>query len=98
MAVKLRMKRMGNRNRPFYRVAAIDGRKKRDGAVIEELGWFNPLVKDKTKQVELDRARCAYWLSVGAQPSETVAGLLKRAGLNPASGTRIEAQPDEAGA
>ena len=90
MAVRLRLKRQGNRNRPFYRVTAVDKRQKRDGRVIEELGWYNPLAKDESKQVSFDAERCAYWLSVGAQPSETVAALLKKAGLNPKPGQKQE--------
>lgn len=92
MAVKLRMKRMGNTHRPFYRVVSVDQRKQRDGLVIEQLGTYDPMTADETKQAKLDLPRCAYWLSVGAQPSETVASLLKRAGLNPAPGTPVESQ------
>lgn len=93
MAVKLRLKRMGSTHRPVYRLTAVDGRKKRDGRVIEELGQYNPREADPAKQANLKLDRCAYWLSVGAQPSETVAGLLHKAGLTPKSGTKAEAQP-----
>jgi len=92
MAVKLRMKRLGNTHRPFYRIVSVDERLKRDGRVIEELGTFNPLEKNEAAQVDLNLDRAAYWLSVGAQPSETVASLLKKKGLNPTPGTRAEAQ------
>lgn len=92
MAVKLRMKRMGNTHRPYYRIVSVDERKKRDGKVIEQLGTYDPLQSDEQKQVKADLPRCAYWLSVGAQPSETVASLLKRQGLNPTPGTAVEAQ------
>ena len=92
MAVKIRLKRLGNRNRPFYRVTAVDERNKRDGAVIEELGTYNPVDKLEERQVKLKLDRCAYWLSVGAQPSETVAGILRKAGLNPKPGTKVEDQ------
>lgn len=90
--VRLRLKRMGNRHRPFYRVAAIDQRKARDGKVIEEIGWYNPLDQDESKQIKLDKERAAYWVSVGAQPSETVTMLLKKEGLNPTPGTQIDQQ------
>ena len=90
--VKMRLKRMGNTHRPFYRIGVVDERKKRDGKLIEELGHYNPLEKDEAKQVTVKADRAAYWLSVGAQPSDTVAGLLKRAGLNPKSGTKAEDQ------
>lgn len=90
--VKLRLKRMGNTHRPFYRIGVVDERKKRDGALIEELGHFDPLQKDEDKQVTVKTERAAYWLSVGAQPSDTVATLLKRSGLNPKPGTKVEDQ------
>jgi len=54
-------------------------RSKRDGKVIEELGYYDPLAKDEDKQVVMQRDRVQYWLSVGAQPSDTVAGMIKRA-------------------
>ena len=92
MAVALRLKRFGTTSRPFYRVAALDKRKKRDGAVLEELGWFNPLLTDPAKQVNINLDRCRYWLSVGAQPSDTVRTLLKRQGvvMKPKPGTRVK--------
>lgn len=90
--VRLRLRRMGNRHRPFYRVTAIDQRKARDGKVIEEIGWYNPLDKDEAKQIKLDKERAAYWVSVGAQPSETVTMLLKKQGLNPTPGTTVDQQ------
>jgi len=92
MAVALRLKRMGNTHRPFYRIVSIDKRDKRDGAVIEQLGTYDPLGREQKAQVKMDQPRVAYWLSVGAQPSETVAGLCRRVGLNPKPGTPIEAQ------
>jgi small subunit ribosomal protein S16 len=92
MSVKIRMRRLGNRNRPFYRVNAIDTRTKRDGKVIEELGYYNPIEKDEAKALNLKLERVAYWLSVGAQPSDTVASLIKKKGLNPKPGTKVEAQ------
>ncbi len=81
MAVRLRLKRFGRRHRSFYRVNAMDSRAPRDGRVIEELGWYDPEAKEPDKQLSLNRERIEYWLSVGAQPSETVAQLLKRGGI-----------------
>lgn len=81
MAVRLRLKRVGRRHRPSYRVAAVDSRSPRDGRVIEELGSYNPLASDPNQQVVLVRDRIEYWLSVGAQPSDTVRNLLKRQGV-----------------
>jgi small subunit ribosomal protein S16 len=72
------MKRMGRRHRPSYRVAAVDIRSTRDGAVIEELGFYDPANQNPEQQYRLKHERINYWLSVGAQPSETVRSLLKR--------------------
>ena len=81
MAVKIRMKRFGRRHQSFFRLNAMDIRSPRDGRVIEELGWYDPCAKDPGKQISLKRDRIEYWLSVGAQPSTTVADLLKRQGI-----------------
>lgn len=59
----------------------MDSRKPRDGRVIEELGWYDPHQKNEDEQTELNRERIEYWLSVGAQPSETVGNLLKKNGI-----------------
>ena len=79
--VKLRLKRMGRTHRPFYRVAAMDVRTKRDGKTIELLGTYDPVNKDEEKQVVLDAERVQYWLSVGAQPTDTVRNLIKKVGI-----------------
>ncbi len=81
MAVKLRLKRTGRRHLPCYRLNAVDSRAPRDGRVIEELGLYDPLQKDPDKQINFKRERIEYWLSVGAQPSKTVANLLETAGI-----------------
>ncbi len=81
MAVKLRLKRTGRRHLPCYRLNAIDSRAPRDGKVIEELGLYDPLQKEPENQISLKRERIKYWLSVGAQTSETVANLLEKAGI-----------------
>lgn len=81
MAVKLRLKRLGRRNAAFYRLNAIDSRTARDGRVIEQLGFYDPLHKDQAKQFEANIERCVHWLNVGAVPSETVSSLLKRKGV-----------------
>lgn len=81
MSVKLRLKRMGRIHKPFYRLSAIDSRSPRDGRVIEELGHYNPVEKDKAKQFVANIERCTHWLNVGAVPSETVSSLLKKAGV-----------------
>jgi len=81
VAVKLRLQRLGRTHKSFFRLSAMDSRKPRDGRVIEELGWYDPHVKNEEEQTELNRERIEYWLSVGAQPSETVGNLLKKNGI-----------------
>ncbi len=77
--VVLRLKRMGRRHRPFYRINAMDKRSPRDGRVIEHLGFYDPLAPDE-RQLSVNVERVDHWLSVGAQPSRTVAALLRRVG------------------
>ncbi|RMG09554.1 MAG: 30S ribosomal protein S16 [Planctomycetota bacterium] len=96
MAVKLRLKRVGRRNRACFRLGAFDHRTRRDGRAIEELGWYDPLVADNDKKVALNRERIAYWLSVGAKPSPTVESLLLQQGIDvPGSGKRRALSPEE---
>lgn len=79
--VRIRMKRMGRRNRPFYRIGIFDAHEERDGEAIEEVGLYDPLEKDEAKRETLKKDRIEYWLSVGAQPTEKVAVILKRHGI-----------------
>lgn len=81
MAVKLRLKRMGRTHRSFFRLSAMDERNPRDGRVIEELGYYDPNNKQQEEQIKFNEDRVRYWLSVGAQPSDTVRNLLKRQGI-----------------
>jgi len=81
VAVKIRLKRFGRRNRASYRINAVDIRRARDSRIIEELGFYDPIAKDPDKQFKIDRERVEYWLSVGAQPSDTVKSLLVKAGV-----------------
>jgi len=78
MAVKIRMKRVGTKNTPAFRIVVCDGRSPRDGKFIEEIGTYLPLKKDNNVTLKLDRAQ--YWISKGAQPSDTVASFIKQAG------------------
>ena len=80
MVVKLRLKRFGRLNHPTYRVSVIDAQKRRDGRVIETLGYYQPKAKRADEQVKLNTERAEYWLSVGAQPSETVRSLIVKSG------------------
>lgn len=89
MAVKIRMKKLGRAHQPFFRVCAIDSRAPRDGKTIEELGHYDPLVKDTDARAVLNGERIAYWLSVGAQPSENCARLIKKYGKD---GTHLAQQ------
>ena len=79
--VRIRLKRMGRRNRPFYRICAMDSRAPRDGKSIEDLGWYDPFVADETQKIRVDKDRVEYWLRVGAQPTEKVRVLLKKVGV-----------------
>ena len=78
MAVKIRLKRLGKIRAPYYRIVVADSRTKRDGRVIEEIGKYHPT--EEPSYIEVDSDRAQYWLSVGAQPTEQVAALLKLTG------------------
>jgi len=78
MAVKIRMKRVGTKNLPVFRIVVADGRSPRDGKFIEEIGTYQPLKKGDNFTLNMDRAN--YWISKGAQPSDTVASFLKKLG------------------
>lgn len=88
MAVAIRMKRMGRKNREYYRICATDRRSPRDGRVIEELGTYDPHVPETDARCTLNGTRVDYWLSVGAQPSDNVRVLIKKYGT---SGTHLKA-------
>ena len=79
MAVKMRLKRMGKKRNPFYRIVAADSRSPRDGRIIEQVGTYNPLVKEN--QVTLDTEKVMKWLNNGAKPSDTVRSILSKEGL-----------------
>jgi small subunit ribosomal protein S16 len=82
MSVKIRLRRDGGKKRPFYHVVAADERRARNGRFIEELGYYNPIVpRDAEARLVLKEDRVRYWLSVGAQPTDTAAALLKRVGI-----------------
>ena len=82
MAVRIRMKKMGRKHRPFYRICASDSRTPRDGKVLEELGTYDPMILDTDARTELKNERVAYWLGVGAKPTDKVEVLLKKYGPN----------------
>lgn len=78
MSVKLRFVRIGKKNRPAYRLCAIESRKARDGQYLENLGFYDPFIGDDKKKIRIEKARAEYWLSVGAQPSQTVLDFFRR--------------------
>lgn len=89
MAVRIRLKRLGRRHRPFFRICAMDSRAPRDGRVIEELGHYDPMVRETDARAVLNAERIDYWMGVGALPTEKVAVLIKKYGTN---GSHLEKQ------
>ena len=79
MAVKIRLKRMGMKKHPFYRVVVADAKCPRDGRFIEEIGYYNPMTQPA--EIKVDGERAKYWLVSGAQPTDTVRVLLKKTGV-----------------
>jgi len=79
MAVKMRLRRMGAKKAPFYRIVVADSRYPRDGRFIEEIGYYNPLTEEPTIKIDAEKAKA--WIANGAQPTDTVKGLLKKNGI-----------------
>ena len=77
--VKIRLRRMGAKKNPYYRIVVADSRSPRDGRCIEEIGTYNPLTNPATVTVDVEKAQT--WIKNGAQPTDTVRGLLKNAGV-----------------
>jgi small subunit ribosomal protein S16 len=76
------MKKMGRKHRPFFRISVMDARSPRDGKTIEDIGHYDPMVMEKSNRIQLNMERVDYWLSVGAQPTEKVAALIKKVKTN----------------
>ena len=89
MSVRIRMKKLGRRHQPFFRICAVDQRAPRDGRVLEELGTYDPRVNDLNARAILNAERISYWLGVGAQPSDNVRVLIKKYGKD---GTHLDQQ------
>jgi small subunit ribosomal protein S16 len=89
VAVRIRLKRLGRKHRPYFRICAMDSRTPRDGRVLEELGTYDPMVPETDARTLLKRERVDYWLGVGAKPTEKVAVLIKKYG---SGGTHVDAQ------
>lgn len=94
MSVKIRMKRIGRKNRAFFRVCATDTRAPRDGRVIEELGTYDPWVPETDARAVLNVERINYWISVGAQPSHKCSVLIRKYGKD---GTHLQARDEALG-
>ena len=82
--VRIRMQRHGRKHKPFYRINAMEKRVQRDGRVLEALGWYDPLAADEDKRLSLKEDRIKYWLSVGAQPSDTCRDIFAKRDMLPA--------------
>ena len=78
--VKIRLKRLGAKKAPFYRVVVADGRYPRDGRFIEEVGYYDPMTEPAT--IKLDNEKVEKWLATGAQPTETVKSIINKSGVN----------------
>lgn len=78
MAVRIRLKKLGRRHRPYYRICVMDSRTPRDGKTIEEIGTYDPMIKDTNKRVTLRAERVDYWLKVGALPTDKVKVLIDK--------------------
>ncbi len=89
MAVRIRLKKLGRRHRPFYRICAMDSRTPRDGRVIEELGTYDPMVPETDARAVLNAERIDYWLGVGAKPTPKVGVLIRKYGSD---GSHLAAQ------
>ena len=80
MAVKLRLKRMGSKAKPFYRIVAADSRSPRDGRFIEEIGYYNPITEPA--EIKIDEEKATKWIANGAQPTDVVKRLFNTVGIN----------------
>ncbi len=88
--VRIRLKRMGRRNHPFFRINAVEKRTQRDGKILENLGWYDPMATDPAKQVVVKGDRVKHWLSLGAQATDTVNDILAREGVIDADAWKAE--------
>lgn len=79
MAVKIRLKRMGSKKNPFYRIVVADVKAPRDGRFIDEVGYYNPLIEPV--ELKVDAEKVTKWMKTGAQPTDTVRALIKKAGI-----------------
>lgn len=80
MSVKIRLKRFGTKKRPYYRIVVMDSRVPRDGVCLDEIGLYHPIEKED-KQIVVDEGKAKDWLGKGAQPTDTVRGLLNKKGI-----------------
>ena len=94
MAVKIRLRRMGAKKAPFYRIVVADSRYPRDGRFIEEIGTYNPVATPTEVKVDAEKAK--QWIANGAQPTDTVKEILKKAGVGAKAAPAVEAPAEEA--
>ena len=94
MAVRIRMKKLGRKHRPFFRICAVDSRAPRDGRVLEELGTYDPMIPETDARADLNHDRFSYWLGVGAQMSDKVSVLFRKYGPE---GTHVAAREEAMG-
>ena len=93
--VKIRLQKLGRRNRAFFRLVVTDARVKRQGTYLEKLGQYDPIVKDLAKGLVVNVERAKHWIGVGAQPTESAASLLQRAGVVLAKPTPKKVKKDK---
>lgn len=97
MAVVIRLKRTGRRNRPCYRISVADSRFPRDGRTLENLGVYDPVTRDREKQTTLNVERARHWIGLGAMPSETVRSVFKRMGVYEGEYAPVQRKRDRSG-
>lgn len=93
MAVKIRLRRMGAKKNPFYRIVVADSRSPRDGRFIEEIGYYSPLTEPKT--VKIDNEKAINWLNNGAKPTDTVDRLFKQNGVYESNEEKVENEDEQ---
>lgn len=97
MAVVIRMKRVGRKNRPAYRISVADARAPRDGRTLEALGHYNPLMPREEHQISLDVERARFWVMKGALVSETVGSIFRRLGVYEGEAKKVKEKRDRSG-
>lgn len=92
MGVRIRLKRLGRRNRPSWRICVFDSRTRRDGRSIEDLGFYDTLAKDPARKMKVNVERARHWMGVGAKPSEIVTQIFKKCGVTGPARVEVAAE------